>query len=115
VNDARIKTWPEDGGPVNSGIKEFIAGGVADSLFGNEIDDIAGRPGTWPLVDSAYLLKQPPDGPGMECSNMVTYGYVQLEASAKSLKVVLKDNKGRQMTNASGDKKPCGPWVISAK
>jgi hypothetical protein len=114
VNDARIKTWPEDGGPVNSGIKEFIAGGVADSLFGNEIDDIAGRPGTWPLVDSAYLLKQPPDGPGMECSNMVTYGYVQLEASAKSLKVVLKDNKGKQMTNAS-DKKKCGPWTLSAK
>jgi phosphodiesterase/alkaline phosphatase D-like protein len=115
VNDARIKTWPEDGGPVNSGIHEFIAGGVADDLFGNEIDDTAGRPGTWPLVDSAYLLKQPPDGPGMECSNMITYGYVQLEASAKSLKVVLKDNKGRRMTNASGDKAPCGPWVISAK
>jgi len=50
----------------------------------------------------------------MECSNMITYGYVQLEASAKSLKVVLKDNKGKQMVNA-GDKKPCGPWVLSAK
>jgi phosphodiesterase/alkaline phosphatase D-like protein len=115
VNDARIKTYPEQGGPVNSGIKEFIAGGVADDLFGNELDDAAGRPGTWPLVDSAYLLKQPPDGPGMECSNMITFGYVQVEAGAKSLKVVLKDNKGRQMANASGDKKPCGPWTISAK
>jgi alkaline phosphatase D len=114
VNDARIKTWPEDGGPIASGIKDFIAGGVADDLFGNEIDDVAGRDNTWPLVDNAYLLKQPPDGPGMECSNMVTYGYVQVEASAKSLKVVLKDNKGKQMTNA-GDKKPCGPWVIAAK
>jgi hypothetical protein len=39
---------------------------------------------------------------------------VQLEAGAKSLKVVLKDNKGKQMTNAS-DGKPCGPWAISAK
>jgi alkaline phosphatase D len=114
VNDARTKTYPEDGGPVPSGIKEFIAGGVADDLFGNEIDDVAGRENTWPLVDSAYLLKRPPDGPGMECSNMITYGYVQLEASAKSLKVVLKDNKGKQMTNAA-DKKPCGPWVLSAK
>jgi alkaline phosphatase D len=114
VNDARIKTWPEDGGPIDSGIKDFIAGGVADDLFGNEIDDVAGQDNTWPLVDSAYLLKKPPDGPGMECSNMVTYGYVQVEASAKSLKVVLKDNKGKQMVNA-GDKKPCGPWVLSAK
>jgi hypothetical protein len=114
VNDARIKTWPEDGGPVPSGVKEFISGGVADDLFGNEIDGVSGRPNTWPLVDSAYLLKQPPDGPGMECSNMITYGYAQVEASAKSLKVVLKDNKGKQMKNAS-DGKPCGPWTLSAK
>jgi phosphodiesterase/alkaline phosphatase D-like protein len=114
VNDARIKTWPEDGGPVPSGIKEFIAGGVADDLFGNEIDGVAGRPNTWQLVDNAYLLKPPPDGPGMECSNMVTYGYAQVEASATSLKVVLKDNKGQQMKNAS-DGKPCGPWTLAAK
>lgn len=112
VSDARIKTWPENGGPVNSGIKEFIAGGVSDDLFGNEIDAIAGQDNTWQLVDSAYLLKPPPDGPGMECSNMITYGYAQVEASATQLKVVLKDNKGRQMTNASGDRKPCGPWVF---
>jgi phosphodiesterase/alkaline phosphatase D-like protein len=114
VNDARIKTWPEDGGPVPSGIKEFIAGGVADDLFGNEIDGIAGRDNTWQLVDSAYLLRQPPDGPGMECSNMVTYGYAQVEATAKSLKVVLKDNKGQQIKNAS-DGKPCGPWTLAAR
>jgi phosphodiesterase/alkaline phosphatase D-like protein len=114
VNDARIKTWPEDGGPVPSGIKEFIAGGVADHLFGREIDDVAGKPDTWKLVDAAYLLRQPPDGPGMECSNMVTYGYAQLEASATKLKVVLKDNKGRQVVNAS-DNKPCGPWTLTAK
>src|SRR4051794_21639 len=114
VNDARIKTWPEDGGPVPSGIKEFIAGGVADHLFGKEIDDVAGTPGTWKLIDAAYLLKAPPDGSGMECSNMVTYGYAQLEASATKLKVVLKDNKGRQIVNAS-DNKPCGPWTLTAK
>jgi phosphodiesterase/alkaline phosphatase D-like protein len=114
VNDARIKTWPENGGPVPSGIKEFIAGGVADDLFGNEIDGVAGRDNTWQLVDSAYLLRQPPDGPGMECSNMVTYGYAQVEATATSLKVALKDNKGQPIKNAS-DGNPCGPWVLAAK
>jgi alkaline phosphatase D len=114
VNDARIKTWPEDGGPVDSGIREWIAGGVADHLFGHEIDDVAGRPDSWPLVDGAYLNRQPPDGPGMECSNMVTFGYAQVEAGATSLEVVLKDNKGQQMKNAA-DGKPCGPWVIAAK
>jgi phosphodiesterase/alkaline phosphatase D-like protein len=114
VNDARIKTWPENGGPVNSGVKEFIAGGVADSLFGHEIDEVAGKPNTWPLVDNAYLLKQPPDGPGMECSNMVTFGYAQVSATASKLSVELKDNKGKQMTNASNGK-PCGPWVQAAR
>jgi phosphodiesterase/alkaline phosphatase D-like protein len=114
VVDARIKTWKENGGPVPSGIKEFVAGGVADQLFGNEIDAVTGQPGTWKVVDSAYLTRKSPDGIGMECSNMVTFGYVQVEASAKALKVVLKDNKGKQMTNTTGGK-PCGPWVIRAK
>jgi alkaline phosphatase D len=114
VNDARIKTYPEEGGPVSSGIKEFVAGGVADQLFGHEVDAVTGTPDSWKLVDLAYLNKQPPDGPGMECSNMVTFGYAQVEATASSLKVVLKDNEGKQMTNAS-DRKPCGPWVLKAR
>ena len=114
VNDARIKTYPENGGPVPSGVKEFVAGGVADQLFGREIDAVTGQADSWKLVDGAFITRQPPDGPGMECSNMVTFGYAQLEATAKSLKVVLKDNKGKQMTNAAGGK-PCGPWTLTAK
>lgn len=114
VGDARIRTWPERGGPVPSGIEEFIAGGVADQLLGREIDAAIGQRDSWKLFDSAYLSKQPPDGPGMECSNMVTFGYVQLEAGPKSLKVALEDNRGRQMANAA-DGKRCGPWTLSAK
>lgn len=114
VNDARIKTWPEDGGPVDSGVQEFIAGGVADSLFGHEIDEVAGKQDTWKLVDSAFLLKPPPDGPGMKCSNTVTYGYAQVVASSKTLKVELKDNRGKQIRNAA-DGKPCGPWTLRAR
>ena len=45
---------------------------------------------------------------------MVTFGYAQVEASATSLKVILKDNKGQQIKNAS-DQKPCGPWALAAK
>src|SRR4051794_837782 len=114
VNDARIKTWPENGGPVNSGVKEFIAGGVADQLFGREVDAVVGKPNSWPIVDSAYLLQKPPNGPGMECSNMVTFGYAQLTATAKKLTVELKDNRGKQMKGAT-NKKPCGPWKLKAK
>jgi phosphodiesterase/alkaline phosphatase D-like protein len=114
VNDARIKTYPEQGGPVPSGIKEFIAGGVADQLFGHEVDAVSGQPESWKLVDGAFLNRQPPDGPGMECSNMVTFGYIQVEASATKLNVVLKDNKGKQITNAA-DGRPCGPWIQAAR
>jgi phosphodiesterase/alkaline phosphatase D-like protein len=114
VNDARIKTFPEDGGPVDSGIMEFIAGGVADQTFGAEIDAFTGTPDSWKLIDNLYMDKAPPDGPGMLCSNMTTYGYTQVQATATKLTVVLKDNKGKQMTHAA-DGKPCGPYVLSAK
>jgi hypothetical protein len=82
VNDARIKTFPEDGGPIDSGVMEFIAGGVADHTFGAEIDAFTGSAGSWKLVDNIYLNKPPPDGPGMRCSNPVTYGYAQVQATA---------------------------------
>jgi alkaline phosphatase D len=114
VNDARIKTFPENGGPVDSGVTEFIAGGVADQTFGTEIDAFTGSANSWKLIDNLYLEKPPPDGPGMQCSNPVTFGYAQVEATAAKLTVVLKDNKGKQMTN-SMDGKPCGPFVLSAK
>jgi phosphodiesterase/alkaline phosphatase D-like protein len=114
VNDARIKTFPEDGGPIDSGVMEFVAGGVADQTFGKEIDAFTKSPDSWKLIDNLYMDKPPPDGPGMQCSNMVTYGYAQLQATAAKLTVTLKDNKGKQMTN-SQDGKPCGPFVLKAK
>jgi alkaline phosphatase D len=114
VNDARIKTYPEDGGPVESGIMEFVAGGVADHLFGHEIDAFTGSKDSWKLLESAFLMRPPPDGPGMQCSNMVTYGYVQVAASAKTLTVSMKDNQGKQISNAQ-DGKPCGPYRLVAR
>jgi phosphodiesterase/alkaline phosphatase D-like protein len=114
VNDARIKTFPEDGGPIDSGVTEFIAGGVADQTFGTEIDAFTGSAGSWKLIDNLYMEKPPPDGPGMQCSNPVTFGYTQVEATAAKLTVTLKDNKGKRMTNSS-DGKPCGPFVLNAK
>jgi phosphodiesterase/alkaline phosphatase D-like protein len=114
VNDARIKTFPEDGGPINSGIREFIAGGVADQLFGYEIDAFSGTPDSWKAIDGAFMMRPPPDGPGMECSNMITFGYVQVEASPNRLKVEMKDNTGRQIKNAL-DGKPCGPYIQTAR
>ena len=114
VNDARIKTFPEDGGPIDSGVMEFVAGGVADRTFGKEIDAFTGSADSWKLIDNLYLKKPPPDGPGMLCSNMVSYGYAQVEATATKLTVSMKDNKGKPIVDAETSK-PCGPYVLSAK
>jgi phosphodiesterase/alkaline phosphatase D-like protein len=114
VNDARIKTFPEDGGPIDSGVTEFVAGGVADQTFGKEIDAFTGSADSWKLIDNLYMEKAPPDGPGMQCSNMVTYGYAQVQASASKLTVTMKDNKGKAIPNAM-DGKPCGPFVLKAR
>jgi alkaline phosphatase D len=114
VNDARIKTFPEDGGPIDSGVTEFLAGGVADQTFGKEIDAFTGSTDSWKLIDNLYMEKAPPDGPGMQCSNMVTYGYAQVQATASTLTVTMKDNTGKTIANAM-DGKPCGPFVLAAK
>ena len=114
ANDARIHTFPEDGGLVDSGIMDFITGGVSDDLFGREIDAYVGKPDSYKLIEGGFVLPQPPDGLGMQCSNMVSYGYLEVSASAKTLKVAMKDNAGKEIQQPS-DNKVCGPFVLNAK
>jgi phosphodiesterase/alkaline phosphatase D-like protein len=115
VNDARIHTFPEDGGPMNSGIMDFIAGGVSDDLFGKEVDAFTHQTDSWKVLDPGFFLRQPPNGPGMQCSNMIKFGYLEVTAAAKKLTVTMKDNAGKQITMPSSNNKPCGPYVLGAK
>jgi alkaline phosphatase D len=114
VSDARITTFPEEGGEQKSGILDFIAGGVADSLWGDEVDAFAQRKDTYKALDGAFWRNAPPNGTGFMCSNPKKYGYLQVTAAAKTLKVELKDNAGKRITN-DNDGTPCGPYVINAR
>src|SRR5215212_1054182 len=44
-NDARLATFPEEGGPIDSGMKEMVTGPVATMTFAKEIDGAAEREG----------------------------------------------------------------------
>lgn len=114
VTDARITTFPEEGGEQKSGIMDFMAGGVADHLLGDEIDEFAQRPDSYKALDGAFFRNAPPNGTGFQCSNLVKYGYLQVTASSTTLKVDMKDNAGKQMTN-DNDGTACGPYVLTAK
>ncbi|MFL5894335.1 MAG: alkaline phosphatase D family protein [Thermoleophilaceae bacterium] len=114
VADASYSVFPEEGGLQPSGIMDFVGGGVADGTFGYEIDDFTDKQDNWKLINGAFYAKPPPDGPGMLCSNPVTYGYLQVSAAARKLSVALKDSKGKTITDI-GSAKPCGPYVLTAK
>ncbi|MEA2426781.1 MAG: alkaline phosphatase, partial [Thermoleophilaceae bacterium] len=47
--DARFSTFPEEGGPVDSGINEMVTGPVATMTFAKEIDNAAGKQGSGDL------------------------------------------------------------------
>ena len=110
----RIHTFPEEGGVLNTGIEEFVAGGVADDLLGQQIDAFTGQPGSYKLFESQFLFRKPPDGPGLLCSNMIAYGYAELSATAKALTVAMKNNDGKEVVGSAGGGK-CGPYVLRAK
>lgn len=114
VTDARITTFPEEGGEQKSGIMDFMAGGVADHLLGSEIDAFAGRKDAYKAIDGAFFRNAPPNGTGFQCSNLVKYGYLQVTATSSTLKVETKDNAGKPMTN-DNDGSACGPYVLAAK
>jgi phosphodiesterase/alkaline phosphatase D-like protein len=114
AGDARIHTFPEEGGLLNSGISDFIAGGVSDQPFGREIDAFTGRADSYKLLDGGFVLNAPPNGLGMQCSNMVTFGYLQVTAAARKLTVAMKDSNGKEITQTA-DNKVCGPFVLNAK
>lgn len=114
VSDARFKTWPEEGGPVDSGIMDFVGGGVADGTFGYEIDDFTNNEGTRNAASALFYGKQPPDGPGYQCSNINAFGYMQVSASAKELVVQMKTVDGKTVTDDTSGA-VCGPYKLAAK
>jgi alkaline phosphatase D len=109
INDVRLKTL-EDGGPVNSGITEVTTGPAGTDTFSKDINDTAGRPDAGTLVNNFFLRRPPPDGPGIQCSNIDVFSYGQVTVTARKLTIALRDAAGQPVRDPDG--KVCGPYVL---
>jgi alkaline phosphatase D len=112
VNDVRLKTL-EDGGPVNSGILEVTSGPSGTDSFRDDINDDTGNPQVADLANTFFLRQQPPNGPGIQCSNLDVFSYGQVTVTSSRLTIQLKDAAGKTVTDPDG--KPCGPYVVTRR
>ena len=114
-NDARLSTFPEEGGPVDTGIMEMVTGPVATMTFAKEIDGAAGRQGAGDLVTAAFFKQPPPNGPGMQCAATDVYSYTQVKVTSTAVTLTPKDLNGKPVTEKGSGNPPCGPFTIAAK
>src|SRR3954462_8529139 len=114
-NDARLATFPEEGGPTDSGIKEMVTGPVATMTFAKEIDGAAGRQGAGDLITSAFLKQPPPNGPGMLCAATDVFSYTEVKVTSKAVTLTPKDLNGKPVTEKGDGNPRCGPFTIPAK
>ena len=108
VNDARFQTL-EPGGMRNSGILEVTVGPVSTATFDTEIDRVTGE-GNGATVDSTFFegFLQ------MQCSEIDTLSYGQVEVTRDKLTVTPKDQNGNPLVNKSANE-PCGPFELEAQ
>ena len=114
VNDARFQTL-EPGGPRNSGILDITVGPAATANFELEIDESVGA-GRGRLVDDLFLEREPPNGPGMRCSEVKTFSYGQVRATRNRLTITPKNIQGqtlKQDPSGPSATTACGPFVLN--
>ena len=117
-NDARLATFPEENGPVDSGVNEMVTGPVATKTFTKEINEAAGRDDAGDLVTSAFFKSEPPNGPGMKCAATDVYSYTEVKVTSKSVSLTPKDINGKLVHEKGSNGNPgpaCGPFTINAK
>jgi phosphodiesterase/alkaline phosphatase D-like protein len=117
-NDARLSTFPEEGGTVNSGITEMVTGPVATMTFAKEIDGTVGRQGAGDLITSAFFKQPPPNGPGMQCAATDVYSYTEVKVTSSAVTLTPKDLNGQPVHEKGSGSQPgpaCGPFTIQAK
>jgi alkaline phosphatase D len=112
VNDVRMATL-EDGGPVASGILEVTTGPSGTDTFKADLNDEAGNPRAGDLVNAAFFTRPPPDGPGIQCSQLDTFSYGEVTVTGKRLTIALKDGKGGIVKGADGQN--CGPYLVDRR
>jgi alkaline phosphatase D len=123
INDARLNTFPSEGGPTNSGITDVTTGPVATADFKREINGATGQdPDTGAnagLVDSIFFTNQPTATPipgvGMRCSVISTFSYGEVTVTSKQLRVQLKDASRRPVREEEGTKPACPAVVLNKR
>jgi phosphodiesterase/alkaline phosphatase D-like protein len=111
VNEVRYRTL--GGAPEGSGMWEVVTGPVATNTFAKEIDRFLGQPGAGTAIGALFFKPAPPNGMGMRCAALDTYSYAQVSVTARTLRVALKDARGRPVQEATGT--PCAPLVLTAR
>jgi phosphodiesterase/alkaline phosphatase D-like protein len=117
-NDARLATFPEEGGPLDTGINELVTGPAATMTFTKEIDATTGRQGAGDLVTSVFFKPPPPNGVGMRCAATDVFSYTQVKVTATAVTLTPKDLNGKPVheKGQNGAQGPqCGPFTIAAK
>ena len=98
---------------MNSGILEVTSGPSGTDSFKDDINDDTGNPQVGDLANTFFLRQQPPNGPGIRCSNLDVFSYGQVTVTGSKLTIALKDAQGRTVIDPDG--KPCGPYVVSKR
>jgi alkaline phosphatase D len=118
VNDARLKTFPEEGGPLNSGVTEVTTGPTATKTFAGEINGTIGNESGASLIRTLFFNPPPPAGVGMQCSGLDEFSYAEVTVSKAALKVELKNIEGKPVTNTANRTKPgeaCATITVPAQ
>jgi hypothetical protein len=89
------------------------SGPAGTDTFKQDIEDDTRNPQAGNLANNFFLRRQPPDGPGVRCSNIDVFSYGQVKVTRSALTVRLKDANGRTVTDPDG--KPCGPYVVARR
>jgi alkaline phosphatase D len=111
VNEVRYKTL--GGVPESSGMWEVVTGPVATNTFAKEIDSFLGSKGAGTAIGALFFKPPPPNGMGMRCAALDTYSYSQVTVTARTLRVALKDARGKPVQEATGA--ACAPLVLTAR
>jgi alkaline phosphatase D len=117
VNDIRFKTL--DSGPganERTGIMDVATGPIATATFATEIDN-ASFAGASGVLYSRLFKPQPPNGVGMQCAALDRYSYMEVKATAKQLRIDLRDIKRApvQETALGNAVATCPPIVLNAQ
>ena len=118
VSDARLKTL-ESGGPVNTGISDFVTGPVATRTWDAELAVDTGKPNAGDLIRQFAYKRKPPNGVGMPCANLNVYSYTEVKVTSKAVTLTPKDLKGKQVQDKGKAPNPnapkCGPFTVKRK